>query len=99
MTTVNRPAEAHPRAIDGATRSLGFRWLAGRIGTRGAAAAWWLVMALFAVIIVGWWLDLAAEPTPANAVLTIGLTLVLGIPLLSEARYARRMGRMLVDGT
>lgn len=78
---------------------MGFRWLVARIGTRGAAAAWWLVMALFVAIIVNWWLDLASDPTPANAVLTVGLTLVMGLPLVSEARYGRRMGRMLVRGT
>lgn len=98
MTCVARPADTRP-ALEGASRSPGFRWLAARIGARGAAAAWWLVMALFVAIIVNWWLDLAADPTPANAVLTVGLTLVMSIPLISEVRFAGRMGRMLVRGT
>ena len=99
MAHMGRSAETAGRPLDGASRSLGFRWLARRIGTRGAAVAWWLVMALFLAVIVNWWLDLAADPTPANAVLAGGVSLVMAVPLVSEARYARRMARMLVRGT
>lgn len=96
---MTRSANVPARALAGTSRSLGFRWLAARIGARAAATVWWLVIALFVAIIVNWWLDVAADPTPANAALAAGLTLVMGLPLVGEARYARRMARLLVSGT
>lgn len=76
-----------------------FRWLVTRVGSRAAAAAWWVVMVGFDLLVLNWWVGLVRDPSPASAVLVVGLTLVVGIPLVHEWPNARRMGRMLVRGT
>lgn len=92
--------DAGPRTdLDGASPSHAFRWLVSRVGTRLAAAAWWTVMVLFDLYVVSLWVRLAQAPTPANALLTAGLTAIIGVPIVHEWSHARRMARMLVHGT
>lgn len=67
--------------------------------SRGFAAAWWVFMVLFGLIIVATWIQAAVHLTLGRTIAALAITLVVGIPLRHELPNTRRMAKMLATGT